>query len=635
MTFEDNRNVHFQVRERDDLPKEIKGEANWTQIGERDWSYAVHVEGNPRPVEYINDAWYRTRWSVDAQKYYTNSSQKIEHPEQLGLGTKATPILSEVDQSRLQGVPRIEETNEGQEEGPSTQLQEDPEAEETSSGREGEPSTRILGLLDQETFRRVLHGDVEGDARIDEELSTLIEKVEVTTTETMSKITQTIKAHNRREGSAGANPMRPADTIADQVRTLQGQNLYGQGGTPRPDHTRLPQRTFGNRRQDHGPPGGNPPARGPPEGEDLDDEEEDELQTGKLSSQIGIFNGDWTKAKKFQIEFGLARMTNPHHQNMRVPMQRVALALSYIKGEEVGEWSHEYADQLADEVYNHGVDPNNERLWDDFVLAFVRRFRDTGKGERAWAQLLIIEMKDDDLDGYIAKFESLLRKAGRDQLEAANVDIFKQGLKTWLFQMIMRRRPLPLTLDEWQWTARDEFSANAIIKATLGGGRAKGESSARQNYYAALNRTPKPSGCKPRDPDAMDFDAMQTSKLSKEERDKLHAECKCFNCKKKGHLVKDCLKKGSESAEQKDKGPQPRKAKGKKGQKNNNKKSSTTPKGGDPPSKKVDVVAAIRRMTAEKKTLAIEQLAGKGSLKRPITTAQLRMIAREKDKMHI
>ena len=241
MTFEDNRNVHFQVRKRDNLPKEIKGEAKWTQIGERDWSYAVHVEGNPRPVEYINDAWYRTRWSVDAQQYYTNLSRKIEHPEQLGLGTKTTPIPAEVDQRRLQGVPRIEETNKGQKEGPSTQLQEDPEAEETNSGQEREPSTRILGFLDQETFRRVLHGNVEEDARIDEELSTLIEKVEVTTTKMMSEATQTTKAHDRGGGSASANPMRPAGTIADQVRTLQGQNLYGQRGTPGPDHTCPPQ----------------------------------------------------------------------------------------------------------------------------------------------------------------------------------------------------------------------------------------------------------------------------------------------------------------------------------------------------------------------------------------------------------
>ena len=58
----------------------------------------------------------------------------------------------------------------------------------------------------------------------------------------------------------------------------------------------------------------------------------------------------------------------------------------------------------------------------------------------------------------------------------------------------MRRRPLPLTSDEWQWTARDKFSANAIMKATLGGGRAKGGFSARQNYYATLNNTSKLTG---------------------------------------------------------------------------------------------------------------------------------------------
>ena len=106
--------------------------------------------------------------------------------------------------------------------------------------------------------------------------------------------------------------------------------------------------------------------------------------------------------------------------------------------------------------------------------------------------------------------------------------------------MIMRRRPLSLTLDEWQWMARDEFSANAIMKATLGGGRAKGGFSARQNYYATLNNTPKPLGRKTCDLDAMDVDAMHTSKLSKEERNRLREERRCFNCQKKGHLARDC-----------------------------------------------------------------------------------------------
>ena len=48
-------------------------------------------------------------------------------------------------------------------------------------------SIRILGLLDQETLKRVLHRDLEEETRIDDELSTLIEKVEMTTTKTMTE----------------------------------------------------------------------------------------------------------------------------------------------------------------------------------------------------------------------------------------------------------------------------------------------------------------------------------------------------------------------------------------------------------------------------------------------------------------
>ena len=61
-------------------------------------------------------------------------------------------------------------------------------------------------------------------------------------------------------------------------------------------------------------------------------------------------------------------------------------------------------------------------------------------------------MKENDLDGYIAMFETLIKKAERDRDEVGHVDIFKQGLKIWLLQKVMARRPLPYTLDQWQWT---------------------------------------------------------------------------------------------------------------------------------------------------------------------------------------
>ena len=229
-------------------------------------------------------------------------------------------------------------------------------------------------------------------------------------------------------------------------------------------------------------------------------------------------------------------------------------------------------------------------------------------------------MKDDDLDGYIAKFKSLLRKAERDWFEAANVNIFKQGLKTWLFQMIMRRRPLLLTLDKWKWMARDKFSANTIMKATLGGGHAKGGFSAWQNYYATLNNTPKPTRRKPRDPDTMDVDTMRTSKLSKEEQDRLREECKCFNCKKKGHLARDCWKKDPEYARQKDKGKKPQsrvhsaKVEEVVDDWESEDEGPSTLKKESPPSyeKKDNIVTAIRRMTAEQRESALEQLAWEG-----------------------
>ena len=186
-----------------------------------------------------------------------------------------------------------------------------------------------------------------------------------------------------------------------------------------------------------GPPGGRPPG-GPPSGNnnrdwnDLEGDDEGRYLTGKINGHVNNFDGDQTKARKFQNEFEIVRMLNPRHQLFCVPMQRTTLALSYIKGDAVDEWCHEYADHLADEVYQRGVTPTNKRLWDDFILDFVQRFWDTGEEERSWALLQHLEMKENDLDGYIMTFNTLIKKAGRDRDKVGHVDVFKQGLKTWL-----------------------------------------------------------------------------------------------------------------------------------------------------------------------------------------------------------
>ena len=171
------------------------------------------------------------------------------------------------------------------------------------------------------------------------------------------------------------------------------------------------------------------------------------------------------------------------------------------------------------------------------------------------------------------------------------------------------------------------MAADALLKATLGGGTCnRGAWSARQNYYATLlpPESPQahPQTWRNHDPDAMDMDAMRTTKMSKEERETLRKEKKCFHCKKEGHFARDCWSKAQEKGKQWDRGKASsscvRQAKIKKviddweGSNDETVAPSQANETLPSYSKGDDIAAAIQSMTTDKRESLLKLLAAKG-----------------------
>ncbi len=144
-------------------------------------------------------------------------------------------------------------------------------------------------------------------------------------------------------------------------------------------------------------------------GTDEDEEEHKAAKGGLKGSPPTKFDGDRKMAKKFLNDFKTYKFLNQKNETMKIPANRIALALTFIKGEHIQDWAHKVMKNMEDRLEStlNPMLETNEYHWDYFKDAFRDAFTDTSEREDMDNKLQNLHMKEGNLDQYIAEFNQL------------------------------------------------------------------------------------------------------------------------------------------------------------------------------------------------------------------------------------
>ena len=106
----------------------------------------------------------------------------------------------------------------------------------------------------------------------------------------------------------------------------------------------------------------------------------------------------------------LYRLANMEAVQMRVPMKRAALLLSFIKGPNVDDWVQQRTNEILDR-FNQTGDQLDEIYWTSLGQQFMDTFWDTASRERAETKLRGLSWIPRDVDTFIVQFRSLAEQA--------------------------------------------------------------------------------------------------------------------------------------------------------------------------------------------------------------------------------
>ena len=136
-------------------------------------------------------------------------------------------------------------------------------------------------------------------------------------------------------------------------------------------------------------------------------------------------------------EFNLYRLTNIGADQVDVPMKQAVLLLGFIQGENVKDWVKRWTMWSLNQ-YNTGLNPNNKHYQTTISRAFETAFQDTSATEHAEEKLHHLAFTPGEIDGFIAKFESLAHEAGYALNNWATITLFTSKLPNKMMEHLYK-----------------------------------------------------------------------------------------------------------------------------------------------------------------------------------------------------
>ena len=180
-------------------------------------------------------------------------------------------------------------------------------------------------------------------------------------------------------------------------------------------------------------------------------------------------------------------------------------------------------------------------IWETMINDFAQNFQDIMSQQRAQKQLFELCMERGELDDYTSKYQQLCELAGHHEQTGMICDHYFQGLPKGLREAMISFKLTKhyQTLGDWIKGAIRQHSKYLTFQAHF---------SSKKDTNQRFQNNQRPSKQQwqqgfAKNPNAMDLTPGHTRArvaLTDDERATLRQEGKCFKCRKKGHMSRDC-----------------------------------------------------------------------------------------------